>query len=67
MSRPGLTILASLALVFGVFFVQRRVTSPGVTTYAELRILTLVAIPALVAILSAYWVDAARREREDRS
>jgi hypothetical protein len=66
MSRPGLAIVVALLVVFGVFFTQRLVTSPGVTTYGELRILVLVSIPALVAILSAYWVDAGHREREGR-
>lgn len=38
-------------------------TSPGRITYAEVRLLILAAIPALVAVLSARWVDDGRRNR----
>jgi hypothetical protein len=65
MSRPAVAIVLSVLLVFAVAAAQWRLTSPGVVTDAEFRLLALASVPALVTILSAYWVDAGRRNRED--
>lgn len=61
MSGPVRRFIArAVAVLFagGVSLVQWLVTSPGVVTYGEFRLLTLAAIPALVAIALARWVDA---------
>ena len=63
MTRPGGAITFSVLLVLGISALQQFVTTPGVTTYAEFRLLLLASIPALVTIASAYWVDRGRRDR----
>lgn len=66
MNRPAVAIALSVLLVFAVASIQWLVTSPGGITGTEFRLLLLAAIPAMVAILSAYWVDAGRRSEGDR-
>lgn len=65
MSRPGIAIALSVLFVLAVSAAQWRITSPGEITDAEFRLLALASVPAMVAILSAYWVDAGRKSRED--
>lgn len=64
MTRPGVSTAVSVLLVVGIAAVQRFVTSPGRITYAEFRLLLLAAIPAMVTIVSAYWVNDGRRDRD---
>jgi hypothetical protein len=61
-SRPAVAVLVSVAFVSGVSAVQWLITSPGQITYGECRLLILAGIPALVTILSAYWIDNGRRK-----
>jgi hypothetical protein len=63
-SRPGVAIALSVLFVVGVLAVQRFVTSPGRITYGEFRLLVLAAVPALVTIASAFWVNDGRRNRD---
>lgn len=61
MSRAGVAILVALAAFVALAAAQWTLTSPGVITYGEVRLLTLAAVPALTITLSAYWVGAGRR------
>ncbi len=60
MSRPVVTIAVCVLLVAAVVVLQVRVTSPGVLTYAEARLLTLAAVPAIVTIACAFWIEDGR-------
>jgi hypothetical protein len=51
-----------VAFIAGVSAVQWLLTSPGQITYGECRLLILAGIPALVTILSAYWINNGRRK-----
>lgn len=63
MSRPAAAIVVALNLVCAVAAAQWFLTSPGIVTYGEFRLLILAAVPSMVTILSAWWVDAGRRPR----
>jgi hypothetical protein len=53
----------SVLFVVAISAVQRFVTTPGRITYGEFRLLILAAIPAMVTIVSAFWVDNGRRDQ----
>jgi hypothetical protein len=62
-SRPAVAITLSVLAMAGLLYVQWFVTSPGVTTDVEWHVMLLCSAPALTTVLSAYWVDAGRRDR----
>jgi hypothetical protein len=63
MSRPAVAIALSVFALDGVLLVQWFVTSPGVTTDVEWHVMLLCSVPAMTTVLSAYWVNAGRRDR----
>lgn len=64
MIRVWSSIALSVLLVVTISAVQLFVTTPGRTTYGEFRLLVLAAIPAMVAIVSAFWVNDGRRDHD---
>jgi hypothetical protein len=60
-SRPEVAIGLAVVSIAGLSAVQWTVTSPGVLTEVEWHTLLLCSVPALVVVLSAYWVDDGRR------
>jgi hypothetical protein len=61
-SRPAIAESLAVLWMAGLSAVQWFVTSPGRITGGEFRIIALAAVPALVVVLSARWVDNGRRD-----
>lgn len=59
MRARAVVYVAAVLFTASVAGVQWAWTSPGVVTDLEFRTLLLAAIPALVAVAFARWVDAA--------
>lgn len=57
MTRAGWTTLGAVIVVVVLGVVQWLVTTPGIITYAEFRLMILAGTVALIVVLSARWVD----------
>jgi hypothetical protein len=62
----GVVYVLAVLFTAAVSVVQWVVTSPGVVTDLEFRMLLLAAGPALTAVAFARWVDAAERPFDAR-
>jgi hypothetical protein len=62
-TRSSMAIWTAVSALAAVSAVQWWVTSPGVITYAEMRLIVLAGIPAMVTVISARWVENGRRNR----
>jgi hypothetical protein len=55
-----------VAMLAGLWYVQRYETSPGEVTFVEFRLMLLAGGILLPIILCARWIDAAPRKVEPR-
>jgi hypothetical protein len=61
-SRAVVAMWSAVLALVALMGVQWFVTTPGMVTDRELHTMMLAAIPAMTVVLSAFWVDAGRRE-----